>query len=119
MTTRPLFDHVAAKPKRRAKSATPVIPVPPKSPPEVWVIQFCGHNRPGLAPVTCRIRKVLKNAGRCYHLKAAVIAQSPPVGAVSDSAASKPPKTPRGPEAAFNGAIQFEDAHPTANRRQK
>ncbi len=97
--SRPLFDSPPARPKRqnRAGSTTPTIPVPAKVQPETWTIQFTAS--PGSnAPPVCRIRKVLKNAWRCYHLKACVVA-----GPGTDSTPEllttpKPPEASAGPE---------------------
>ena len=80
MIDRPLFDSPpAVKPEPRPRSKTPTLPARAKAPPEIWRIELSGHNRDGLPPVVCRIRKVLKNAGRCYHLRAKVIAQPTPI----------------------------------------
>ena len=80
MTTRPLFDSPpTVKPEPRPGSKTPTLPARAKMPPEVWRIELSGHNRDGLPPVVCRIRRALKNAGRCYQLRAKILAGPPPI----------------------------------------
>ena len=118
MIDRPLFDAPPpARPKRqnRAGSKTPPLPARAKIPAEIWRIELSGHNRDGLPPVVCRIRRALKNAGRCYHLKAKVIACPPPIASPGDSAAYQFSDSQR----AFV-ALKIENAlAPEAKERQR
>ena len=103
MSDSPLFDHVAAKPARRAKSATPLLPVPAKPQPQIWVIQFSaapGHT----APPVCRIRMLLKTAWRQHRLRAKILAGPPPIAAPCEPTHDMLPEVPAGPQIAFNEA---------------
>lgn len=77
MVNRPLFDRppaVKAKPRQRSK--TPVLPPAVKTPHERWLIEFSG--RDDETPLICRMRRMLKSAGRAYRLKARIVAQPTP-----------------------------------------
>lgn len=106
MITRPLFDHVAAKPARRAGSKTPIIPISSKPQPEIWVIRLSGRHAAGDSPVICRVKRLLKSAWRRHRLKAIIVEGPPPIAPPRDSAASISSDGPAGPEIAFNVATR-------------
>ncbi len=117
MTTRPLFDHVAAKPARRAKSATPTIPVPAKAPPESWRVTFqtAGTGAPGLV----RLKRMLKNAYRAHKLKAISVEPMGTIATPCEPAGNQSSESQRGPETAANQAAKtpmridtFQEANP-------
>ena len=111
MTTRPLFDSPpTVKPEPRPGSKTPKLPARAKMPPEVWRIELSGHNRDGLPPVVCRIRRALKNAGRCYHLRAKILAGPTPDSTPGNTTGNESSASPRGPQMAANQAGNLKTA---------
>ena len=103
MTTRPLFDSPpTVKPEPRPGSKTPKLPARAKAPPEIWRIELSGHNRDGLPPVVCRIRRALKNAGRCYQLRAKILAGPPPIATPDNPTHDISSDGQRGPQTAIN-----------------
>ncbi len=101
MITRPLFDRPPAKPARRAKSATPLLPVA-KSPPESWRVTFqtAGTGAPGLV----RLKRVLKNAYRAHKLKAISVEPMGTIATPCEPTGNQSSESQRGPETAANEA---------------
>ena len=100
MITRPLFDAPPAKPARRARSTTPLLPVPTKAPRECWRITVVptGDGPPAII----RVRRMLKSAIRGHKLRAVCVECLGTVATVSDSAHDVSPDGPRGPQIAAN-----------------
>ena len=66
-----------SQPQRQFRWPTePKLAKPPKAEPESWTIQFTTTGSSDIPPV-CRIRKILKNAWRCYNMKAKIVAGPP------------------------------------------
>ena len=126
MTDRPLFDAPPAGTPVKARKAKPVcvprpmpmpmpLPVPsPRPTPKRWTVIFQPVGSDDVPPII-RIRRMLKNAWRCYGLKAETVTdQEFLTPAPLDSAGQDKPmaskacigvdKVQRGPQTAFNRA---------------
>jgi len=104
MMTRELFDQPPAPRPRAQRIQRPALPVPARTPPEVWTLKLT--SMPCDIPAAVRIRKFLKTARRAYSLRAVSVAGPTPDGTLGNSTPCISSEAPAAREIGSNAACE-------------